>query len=70
MKKTILIVVCAIVLIQGIVDIGRIFDANFLKFGYESTAYNIGKITGFLFKLVLGVAGLIILLRRSDKVLL
>ena len=68
MRKTILILVCVIVLIQGIAEIVRIINPNFPHIVNESIAFNVGKITGILFKIAIGIAGLIILLRKSNKV--
>jgi hypothetical protein len=68
MRKTILILVCVIVLIQGIAEIVRIINPNFPHIVNEYIAFNVGKITGILFKIAIGIAGLIILLRKYNKV--
>ncbi|MDQ2718827.1 MAG: hypothetical protein M3Z26_03555 [Bacteroidota bacterium] len=67
MKKTILILVCILVLIQGIVAIIKWTNPGLLNISDESTAYNIGKILGIFFKIALGATGLIILFKKSDK---
>ncbi len=69
MKKTILILVCILVLIQGIIGIFKMNNPSLLNIYYESTAYHIGKIFGIFFKIALGVAGLIILIKKSDNVI-
>ncbi len=67
MRRNILILICALLLIQGIVSIVREIDTDFLKSITESTALYVGKITGFLFKITIGTAGLIILIGKSKK---
>ncbi len=70
MRKIILILVCVVVLIQGISDTGRIINPSVPYIFNENTFYNVGKITAYLFKIAIGIAGLIILLKKSNKVLL
>ncbi len=67
MRRNILILVCALVLIQGITDIARAINPNLLNSINESTAFYVGKITAFLLKIAIGTAGLIILLMESKK---
>ena len=67
MTRNILIFICSLLLIQGIASIVREIDTDFLKSITESTAFYVGKITGFLFKITIGTAGLIILIGKSKK---
>jgi hypothetical protein len=69
MKRTVLILVCVLIIIQGITDIVRQINPNLLNIIHihESTAFYIGKITAFLFKIVIGAGGLIILIRKSKQ---
>ena len=67
MRRNILIFVCALILLQGIIDIVREIDPIFLRSINESAAFHVGKVSAFLFKIAIGTAGLIILLRKSKK---
>ena len=67
MKRKILISGCVLLIIQGITAIIKMMNPYFLNIFYDSTAYHIGKIFGVIFKIALGAAGLIILVRNPDK---
>jgi uncharacterized membrane protein YbhN (UPF0104 family) len=74
MKKTILILLSIIVLVQGVSAVINLFNPSFfnnLKESAstltESTAFHIGKVTGIFFKIILGAAGILILLKKPKK---